>query len=511
VTIALAERYEDVERIAHVCESIGVTVRLAGEVFPMQLSEGDIGAIKDVPLLSLSSTPRYLANLRLKRLIEVATALLSIVILAPVFLVIAALLKLQSKGPVLVRHRETGQPGEGRGTWRFRNVRRAVDDSGNPADRPHSRLGRFLHRSGLDELPQLFSVLVGETTFSGVPSWSLPVETAQRQHPSTNIAPTFGLAALDACCIAVAYLLSIHMTSATSTIAGIGLTFYLPFMAVLLIVWYAAAIERHLWRWRSTEPMSTAAFGLLKAMGTAIVICGFLLAIYVPGVESARRFLVAFCVLSFLFLFSFRIAVRVLSKFVYRFNYLVREVLIVGTNERTVELVDALGEQSRFGYKIVGLLDEGKNVRNTTLNSRAPLLGTVGELDDLLETRDVHEVYVTLPLRSSLDTIAEVVRKCQRKGKTVHVVGNLLSLNIAKCRTVLIGDIPLLSLSSRSETYAWQALKRICDFLAASVLILVFAPLFLVLAYLIKRDSEGPVFFVQDRIGQNHRYFGAYL
>jgi lipopolysaccharide/colanic/teichoic acid biosynthesis glycosyltransferase len=57
------------------------------------------------------------------------------------------------------------------------------------------------------------------------------------------------------------------------------------------------------------------------------------------------------------------------------------------------------------------------------------------------------------------------------------------------------------------ETYAWLAIKRRVDFLASTVLLIAFSPLFVVLAILIKRDSKGPVFFVQDRIGQNHRPF----
>ena len=514
VSLSLGDHYEKVERVAHLCETIGVTVRLAGDIFPIQLAACDITSIRDIPLLSLMTRPRYLTNIQLRRLIEVATAFLLLVALTPLFAVIALLVKLESKGPVLVTKQQPRGNGRRANLWSFRVW--SWTPGPEPAAEPPriTRTGQFLRLHGLEDLPQLFNVLFGQTSYMGIPvATATPKpamgsgEDARWSHLKPRITPTLVLAILDACCVTAAYVLAIRITSLTPTLASLNLTNYLPFWGVLLLAWYAAAIERRLWRWRTVEPLGPATFGLLRAVGNAAIVCGFLLAVLIPGVRSMRRFLVLFCALAFVALLLFRISARFLTRLVYRLGYRIRRIAVVGANERTEQLVQALGSKARFGYEVAGVFENDRMRTDSFGDSGLPCLGEIAALEYVLKEQRVDEVYVTLPVRSQFDVIKYVVSVCERVGMPVHVVGNLLPLNIAKSRAVLIGDIPLISLSSRSETYALLALKRIMDFVASSILIVAFAPLFLILAVLIKLESKGPAFFVQDRIGQNHRHF----
>jgi len=135
------------------------------------------------------------------------------------------------------------------------------------------------------------------------------------------------------------------------------------------------------------------------------------------------------------------------------------------------------------------------------------IIGEIDELNTLLSDQMVDEVYVALPVRSHFDAIKDVVNMCRWSGVPVHIEGNVLPLNIAKCRSVLIEDIPLISLSSKTGTYTWLAVKRVLDIVASTILIILLSPMFIVLAILIKMESKGPILFVQNRIGQNHRNF----
>ena len=514
LSLPLGDHYEEVERIAHLCESIGVPVRLVGDIFPIQLAACDVARIGDIPLLSLMTRPRYLTNIQLRRAIEAVTALLLLIALSPLFAVIAVLLKLESRAPVFITKQQSGGRGRRGNLWAFR-VQACPSGPEPPTELTRlTRFGRFLRFCGMEDLPQLVNVLLGQTSYMGVPATAAKPDHASKHREETRwahlkrgIVPTLVLAGLDACCVTAAYVLAIRITSLTPALATLNLTTYLPFWAVLLLTWYAAAIERRLWRWRTVEPLGPEAFGLLKAVGNAAIMCGFLLAVLIPGVASMRRFLVVFCVLSFVALLLFRISARFLTRIVYLLGYRIRRVLVVGANERTVQLIQALGSEVRFGYKVAGVLDNEQPRADSLGDGGATYLGEIGELERLLGEHEVDEVYVTLPVRSHFEAIKAVIGVCEQVGMPVHVVGNVLPLSIAKSRAVLIGDIPLISLSSMSETYAWLTVKRITDFIASTLLIVLFTPLFAVLAIAVKRDSKGPAFFVQDRIGQNHRYF----
>lgn len=107
-----------------------------------------------------------------KRIVDVACAVLVLVVAAPVMAVIALVIKLESPGPVLFRQERVGQHGRPFTLLKFRSMRRDAEDGTGPTwarenDDRVTRVGRFLRRSHLDELPQVFNVLRGDVSFVG--------------------------------------------------------------------------------------------------------------------------------------------------------------------------------------------------------------------------------------------------------------------------------------------------------------------------------------------------------
>ncbi len=514
VALPLDQHYETVQRIAHLCETLGVPLRLVGDMFPMRLAACDVTSIGNVPLLSLMAKPRYLSSIQLKRAMEAAIALLLLAVLTPLLAVIAILIKLESRGPVLTA-KKSPENGAGNGCLPGFRVHNLSSGPNPETEKPRfTRIGGFLRRSGLEDLPQLFNVLLGQISYMGVavaPAKAkhppANVREAQRSHFRGQLARILLLAGLDACCIIAAYVAAIWLTAPTPEIMRMSLSGNLLFLCVQLLAWYAAAIDGRLWRWRTVEPIGPCASGLLRAVGQAALVCGFLLAIFIPAVPYTRRFLMMFFMLSFAALLTFRIAIRFLARVLYLLGYGIRRVVVVGANERTAQLIEALGGKTRFGYQIAGLIENEQDRAGDICHYHLPYLGDLAALEELLTKQQVDEVYITLPIRSHFDAIKTIVNRCAEAGKTVHIVANVLPLGIARSRAIMIHDIPLISLSPVPENYTWLALKRLTDLVVASALIVVLAPLFLIVALLIKCDSSGPVFFVQDRIGRNHRRF----
>lgn len=107
----------------------------------------------------------------MKRLIDIILSLLLLILLAPVWLALAIIIKLDSRGPVIYRALRVGYRGRLFTMYKFRTMVAGADRCGQPLTRFHdsrvTRAGALLRRSRLDELPQLFNVFRGDMSFVG--------------------------------------------------------------------------------------------------------------------------------------------------------------------------------------------------------------------------------------------------------------------------------------------------------------------------------------------------------
>ncbi|MFH1968251.1 MAG: sugar transferase [bacterium] len=118
-----------------------------------------------------------------KKQMDFWISLISSIILSPLFLIIAILIKLDSNGPVFFRQERVGREGRVFKIWKFRTMVEKAQEKGlgfkiAENDLRITRIGRFLRRFGIDELPQLMNVISGEMSLVG-PRASLPHQAAQ--------------------------------------------------------------------------------------------------------------------------------------------------------------------------------------------------------------------------------------------------------------------------------------------------------------------------------------------
>jgi len=106
-----------------------------------------------------------------KRLFDVVCSFLGLVLLAPVFLVVAILVKFDSKGPVFFKHERIGKDFRPFRVYKFRTMHEGAEQHGSSvtvgSDERITKLGRMLRRTKIDELPQLLNVLKGDMSLVG--------------------------------------------------------------------------------------------------------------------------------------------------------------------------------------------------------------------------------------------------------------------------------------------------------------------------------------------------------
>jgi len=120
--------------------------------------------IEGLSMLGVRRSGLTRSSYRLKRLFDLAGATVMLVAVAPIMAAVALAVRLDTRGPLLFRQTRVGRDGERFEIFKFRTV---VSDARELADPRITRVGRFLRRTALDELPQLINVWRGEMSLVG--------------------------------------------------------------------------------------------------------------------------------------------------------------------------------------------------------------------------------------------------------------------------------------------------------------------------------------------------------
>lgn len=186
--------YERLLEILDTCKSLDVSVRLASELFDIVVKKVSTEKYADFPVVDVSPRVNNTVNILMKRFFDVVAAGLGIIFLSPIFLSIALMVKLSSKGPILFYQTRIGRNGRAFQMYKFRSMYVSNDDDeerkkmmiefmnkdGETGQKiintkRVTKIGQILRKTSLDELPQLFNVIKGEMSLVG-PRPCLPYE-----------------------------------------------------------------------------------------------------------------------------------------------------------------------------------------------------------------------------------------------------------------------------------------------------------------------------------------------
>jgi putative colanic acid biosynthesis UDP-glucose lipid carrier transferase len=151
-----------------------VSIHWVPDIFSLKLINHSVREIAGIPVLTLSETPLTGISKLSKAIEDRVLAFLILLCISPLLLVIAAAVKLDSPGPVFFRQNRTGWNGKTFRIWKFRSMK--VEQSAEDAkvvkqaqkDDPRiTRVGKFIRKTSLDELPQLLNVLFGDMSLVG--------------------------------------------------------------------------------------------------------------------------------------------------------------------------------------------------------------------------------------------------------------------------------------------------------------------------------------------------------
>ncbi|NJO67974.1 MAG: sugar transferase [Bacteroidetes bacterium] len=179
----------EIENLVKASQEIGVVFRLQSDLSPINMTKAQTN-IQNMPFLAYTNVPSDYFGVAWKTLSDLAFSIIILIILSPVMLLISLLIKFSSEGPVFFKQVRVGLRGRQFYLYKFRTMVVNAEElkaklmEQNEMDGPAfkikndprvTRIGRFLRKSGLDELPQFFNVLKGEMSLIG-PRPPLPEE-----------------------------------------------------------------------------------------------------------------------------------------------------------------------------------------------------------------------------------------------------------------------------------------------------------------------------------------------
>ncbi len=295
------------------------------------------------------------------------------------------------------------------------------------------------------------------------------------------------------------------------------------FAGIYLVAWHFALRMRGLYNSYRLSPASRE----LKDLGAAVALATVpLIPLSLPlGFEYVTpAFLVAFPALAFVGLGLERRFLRAVARRVRSFGRNLRDVVIVGDGGAALDAAARLAQRDGLGYRVIEVL----NVRPPVAAVHVPTIGTNGHgtsanggdpvvRDDalerlaiLLESRPIDEVFLGLPLDGSQPLIRPIIALCEEQGITVRVVAHLAALDWGRTSIDTLGEQPVITISSGPPDTLRLVAKRMMDVVGATLGLIILLPILLAVAIAVKLDSNGPIFFVQERVGLNRRRFPAY-
>ena len=152
------------------CQSGNVSIKIIPDVYEIMAGEVSVDDLGGLPLLMVRDVALRGWRLSLKRVVDLMISSIGLVLLSPLMMLIAALIKLESHGPVFFFQDRVGLDGKGFKIFKFRSMRTDASEERQwtvAEDSRRTSLGRFIRRFSIDELPQLINVALGDMSLVG--------------------------------------------------------------------------------------------------------------------------------------------------------------------------------------------------------------------------------------------------------------------------------------------------------------------------------------------------------
>lgn len=244
--------------------------------------------------------------------------------------------------------------------------------------------------------------------------------------------------------------------------------------------------------------------GLLLIMGVF-----FLLRDYNDyATEYSRSMLFYFYVINIVLETLVRNLIRLFLRHLRRSGFNLRHIIFVGYSSAAEEFIDRIFANPQWGYRVYGILDDNREIGYTYKGVQ--VIGTTEELGEILENNRLDEIAITMALREYYK-LKRIVATCEKSGVHTKFVPDYNDIIPTRPYTEDLQGLPVINIRHVPLTNTFNRVcKRTMDVAGAAVAIVIFSPIMLVTAILVKSTSRGPLIYKQERVGLHNQTFQMY-
>ena len=226
------------------------------------------------------------------------------------------------------------------------------------------------------------------------------------------------------------------------------------------------------------------------------------------GAIDSRYILFVFLLLLIPSFYLFRIELMRNMFITYSMTHFKRNVLILGNGKAGRMLASQLMYENPMGLDIVGFIDDDKEIGEEIVSDKT-VVGHFKDITDIIEQKNIDELIIAED-SSSNEELLDLIDSCKKLHVSLKVTSELFEVVGKRLATEKYANIPVVDISPHYNNRLTYAAKRIMDVALSSLALILAAPLFILIAALVKFTSPGPIFFKQRRVGYFGKEFDIY-
>ena len=224
--------------------------------------------------------------------------------------------------------------------------------------------------------------------------------------------------------------------------------------------------------------------------------------------DFSRMVLVLFYILNTISGIMVRNTIRYILWKIRRNGFNLKHILLVGYSRAAEEYIDRIKANPQWGYEVCGILDD--NVERDVAYKGVKVIGCCDDLAYILPANELDEIAITLGL-NEYSKLEHIVAEGEKSGVHTYFIPDYNNIIPTKPYTEDLMGLPVINIRHVPLTNTFNALvKRMVDIGGSIVAIILFSPIMLIAAVLIKLTSPGPLIYKQERVGLHNKTFQMY-
>jgi exopolysaccharide biosynthesis polyprenyl glycosylphosphotransferase len=274
--------------------------------------------------------------------------------------------------------------------------------------------------------------------------------------------------------------------------------FFMLFSSQIIIVWILVGYFAGAYDTKRIYPVPEQFYDIFRNSVIATIIALAMSFFYRPFSFSRISLILAFFLIH-LFVTAEKLLFRGLKTYLFRKGKLLSRVLVIGENPILEKTISVIKNDKELGFEIVEIIENvGKD--GELLN------GALTKIPEKVKRSNIESVIMAFPFERYRE-IKEVLLRCRDLHINFLFVPDMFEIMISKVNTLDLDGMPLFIVRQAPLDGWYGFMKRILDIGFSLFFLIMALPLFTVIPILIKINSKGPVFYLQDRVGKNEKIF----